>query len=362
MSLTVSASGITFDDLTTLSTGSISAANIAVGSISTLLLSAQAVTTDKLAYDGGSFCFRNKLINGDFRIWQRGTTFTNINAAYTADRWRFDKNTNDTVSFSRQAFALGQTDVPGEPTYFIRASITAGNTGSLNDFRQLIEDVRTLAGKTLTLSYWIRGSTSATIPSGTQRIGQEFGTGGSPSTAVTIATGAVNVTTSWQKIVRTVTLASLQGKTLGTDNNNALDIVISLPCNITMTVDIANVQLEEGSVPTPFELRPIGTELSLCQRYYYKSPTDFFYDSVGSGYNTLCITRYAYHINAPLPVEMRANPIVTLTFKNTAGTDYASNFERTVSSTTILRWRNAYAGFNPPGADVYMSYTASAEL
>lgn len=49
MSLTVSASGITFDDLTTLSTGRISAVNLAPSSIGTLQLSAQAVTSSKIA-------------------------------------------------------------------------------------------------------------------------------------------------------------------------------------------------------------------------------------------------------------------------------------------------------------------------
>ena len=238
-------------------------------SVGVAQLSAGAVPT-KLGSEIGPFAFRNKIINGNFDIWQRGTSGF-VGGVYSADRWRFDYNTNDTITFSRQAFPLGQTDVPGEPTYYARATITAGNTGFLNDFRQRIEDVRTLAGKTVTLSYYIRGSVNATVPSARQRLGQDFGTGGTPSTAVGTDLGSVSVTTSWQKIVRTVILPSIQGKTLGTNNDHFLDVILTLPANVTGTFDIAQVQLEEGSVATPFEQRPIGTELALCQRYYEKN-------------------------------------------------------------------------------------------
>jgi hypothetical protein len=61
--------------------------------------------------------YRNKLINGNFDIWQRGTSFT-IAAGefgYTADRWIISNTTNQSVTISRQAMTLGQTDVPGSP-------------------------------------------------------------------------------------------------------------------------------------------------------------------------------------------------------------------------------------------------------
>ena len=98
---------------------------------------------------------------------------------------------------------------------------------------------------------------------------QSFGTGGSPSVNVTtILVTSQAITTSWAKYTYTVTLPSVSGKTLGTDNNDCLIVMLLMPVNTTFTFDLAQVQLEAGPVATPFERRPVGTELALCERYY----------------------------------------------------------------------------------------------
>lgn len=74
--------------------------------------------------------------------------------------------------------------------------------------------------------------------------------------------------------------------------------------NIPITA--TNVQLEEGSIATPFEQRPIGLELSLCQRYYYQFPSDQTYPRF-SGYSAVA----TIYTNLPLPVTMRIAPQVT---------------------------------------------------
>lgn len=64
--------------------------------------------------------FRNKIINGDFDIWQRGVSQTSSGYG-SADRWR-NTHAGSTKTTSRQAFTFGQTDVPGNPTYYMRMS------------------------------------------------------------------------------------------------------------------------------------------------------------------------------------------------------------------------------------------------
>jgi len=223
--------------------------------------------------------FRNAIINGNFDIWQRGTSFTNLE--YGADRW-INNRTGSTCTMSRQAFTLGQADVPGEPTYFCRMAVTsvagAGNFGTL---QHRTEDVRTFAGQQVTISFWAKADATKSIA---VELSQNFGTGGSPSTAVeAIGTAKKTLTTSWQKITATATMPSISGKTLGSDGNSHIRFNIWFDAGSNFnsrtntlghqsgTFDIAQVQVEAGPVATPFERRPIGTELALCQRYFCKS-------------------------------------------------------------------------------------------
>jgi hypothetical protein len=214
---------------------------------------------------------RNRIINGNFDIWQRGTSFSVTGAnTYTADRWLvFFDGTGATRTISQQSFTPGQTDVPNEPKYFLRfAQSVAGSGSTLNSLDQRIEDVRIFAGQQVTLSFWAKAAASATMPN--VQLIQGFGTGGSPSANTsTTVTSNVAVTTSWQRFSYQVNVPSISGKTLGTSTNNStIALVLTMPLNATFTIDIAQVQLETGPVATPFEQRPIGTELALCQRYF----------------------------------------------------------------------------------------------
>jgi len=109
---------------------------------------------------------------------------------------------------------------------------------------------------------------------------QEFGTGGSPSAEVNaIGTIKVSIGTTFQKVTITTTVPSISGKTLGTNNDHSLTLVIWFDAGSTFnsrtdtlgqqsgTFEIAQVQVERGPIATPFERRPIGQELALCQRY-----------------------------------------------------------------------------------------------
>ncbi len=230
---------------------------------------------------GSSFMFRNKIINGNFDIWQRATSQTTDGYA-SDDRWA-NGNVGTTKTHSRQAFTVGQTDVPGNPKYFSRTVVNSvGGAGNYCIKLQRIEGVSTLAGKTATLSFYAKADANKNIA---VEFMQNFGSGGTPSAAVNgIGVTTIPLTTAWQKFTVTIDIPSISGKTLGTDNNDSLRLGFWFDAGSNFNVqtnslgqqsgtfDIAQVQLEEGSVATPFEDRPIVLELSLCQRYYEAIP------------------------------------------------------------------------------------------
>ena len=222
---------------------------------------------------------RNRIINGNFDIWQRGTSTSS--AGYLADRWTTTL-AGSTVVTSRQAFTVGQSDVPHEPTYYLRNVVTssAGTSNKCN-LQQRVESVRQLGGQAATLSFWAKADAAKNIA---VEFVQNFGTGGSPSSEVT-GTGVTTcaLTTSWQRFSVQASIPSISGKTLGTNYDDYLGVIFWLDAGADFnsrtnslgqqsgTFDIAQVQLEAGSVATSFESRPIGVELALCQRYYEKS-------------------------------------------------------------------------------------------
>ena len=214
---------------------------------------------------------RNAIINGNFDVWQRGTTFNNSASTYhySADRWKYyNYQQGSTTTVTRQAFTLGQTDVPNEPAYYLRHTLGSSNQEWLLENR--IEDVRTFAGQNVTVSLWMKSSSAQTVR---LRFTQHFGTGGSPSSLAHGSTQDCSVTTSWQKFTKTFAIPSISSKTIGSDGAHTswLGCIIgSLGATAvsSSTIDIAQVQVEKGSVATPFEYRSYGDELTRCLRYF----------------------------------------------------------------------------------------------
>ena len=216
---------------------------------------------------------RNYIINGNFDFWQRNTSFSSpVTGSYLADRYRVDfDGTIGTYSISRQTFTLGQTDVPGNPSYFLRWNHTVAGSGSTNRvLQQLVEGVRTLAGKNVTLSLYAKADSARTVGVSME---QFFGTGGSPSSAVTLATQNINLTTVWQKFTLTFNVPSISGKTIGTDGNDYTNVTFRMPINVVMTIDLSRIMLNDGVNPADFKLagENLEGELALCQRYFEKS-------------------------------------------------------------------------------------------
>jgi hypothetical protein len=160
---------------------------------------------------------KNHIINGAFDFWQRGTTFNNMSSgSYTADRFLYSWDGNGTMNCSRQTFTPGSAPVSGyEGTYFIRGNVGTAGTSTVLDLNHRVEDVRSLAGQTVTLSFWAKADSARTCYTW---LIQQFGGGGSTDVYTGINANAFSVTTSWQRFTFTGVLPSLTGKTIGTNS------------------------------------------------------------------------------------------------------------------------------------------------
>jgi len=319
---------------------------LAVGANGETLV-ADSSTSTGLRWQGDYAAGKNKIINGNFNIWQRGTSFSfTSGGGYTSDRFQSGAGSGGTVAITRQTFTAGQTDVPNA-VYFFQAAYSASGTDTvLLDTR--LEDVNTLAGQTATFSFYAKVDTGT--KSITPRLVQDFGSGGS-STVVTNLT-AQTLTTSWQRFTITSTIPSVSGKTIGTSSYLRLDLLAS-PSG-TLTYQIANLQLEAGSVATAFQTAT-GTlqgELAACQRYYQTSGTSIYSANVTSG--------STYATNYFLPVQMRTSPTVTPSIVANSGFPATNPTVGSVSAAGgyVIAVSNATttAGFYS------FTFTASAEL
>jgi hypothetical protein len=278
-------------------------ARVAVGSDGDTLVADSAASTG-LRWQGNYAAGKNAIINAAFDIWQRGSTFSNpANNDYTADRFLVGYNgTGATRTISRQAFTAGTAPVAGyEGTYFYRYDISAAGTGNSNNtIIQRIENVRTFAGQTVTISFWAKGDSARNLKA---QIYQQFGSGG--SSQVYCGQADVTLSTSWVRYSATISIPSIAGKTIGT--GDYLEWRFLLPTNTTLTIDVWGLQIEAGSVATAFQTAT-GTlqgELAACQRYYYRVGGSNIYERFAQGYAS-STTNVTVTFNQP--ITMRVAP------------------------------------------------------
>jgi hypothetical protein len=332
---------------------------------------AVTVSFDQANFGGGQFAAgKNKIINGDFRINQRSFTSTTTNLTYGFDRW-YCQAVDGTTTYSAETFTLGAAPVAGyEGTNFARL-VSSGQTLSTaqSNLRQQIESVRTFAGQTVTVSFWAKAA--AGTPSVAIELNQNYGTGGSPSSADFFNLGKVTLSTAWVRYSATIPLTSISGKTLGTDPNNSLVLVLwtSAGSNFnsrtgtlgiqSATIDFWGVQVEAGSVATPFQTASgsIAGEIALCQRYYWRKNSNATYPYVWVGQGTTRSTTRTI-LGVDFPVNMRRVPdlVTNGTFLVSSG---ATN--TTVTSFSINQmWESASTGYRgmAVNADVASGLTA----
>ena len=238
--------------------------------------------------------FRNRIINGDMRIDQRnaGSAVTGSTAgSYTIDRWTAFQNYG-TVTIQQSTTApsgfrnsyyttvTSPASVEENSIYSIVQHIEGSNVSDLN--------FGSSAAKTITISFQVRSSITGTYGVFLRNSAQDryYASTFSISSANTFETKMITLAGDNQGTWLTDTGVGLTfGIVLGAGVNrqgteNTWTGSSSGPYTTSSQIDwmsnsgatfyITGVQLEEGTVPTPFEHRPIGMELSLCQRYFMR--------------------------------------------------------------------------------------------
>lgn len=250
-------------------------------------------------YGGGQYAAgKNKLINGDFGIWQRGTTFNSITSGqYLADRW-CGIYVNGTLNVTQQSLTIGD----GSDTYFMQIARTSTHASIDDYWGQKIEDVRTFAGQKITISFTAKATSGAPVLK--TGASQYFGAGG--SSEVFTSVGTHTLSTSWVRYSASVTLPTISGKTV--ESGNWVSTTFQLPvASGNTTIQIRDVQMEAGSTATPFQTAT-GTkqgELAACQRYYWRFGGDSVYQYLAQGY---AISTTQTNTLVYCPVPMRTAP------------------------------------------------------
>jgi hypothetical protein len=320
---------------------------------------------------------KNRVINGAMAINQRNYSSSTTDGSYIVDRI-LGFGSSSTVTSSVQAFTAGAAPVAGyEAVNFCRLAVAGqSGTSAYGILTTRIEDARTFAGSTATISFWAKAN------SGTPKIAVEWDTylGPTGSTGVKTYAGQVTLSTSWARYSVTVAIPSLTGKTVNAQNVTyaQLNLWVSAGSDFNSrtgsigiqnsTFDIWGLQAEQSSTVTPFQTATgtIQGELAACQRYYYlhASSGDI---SIGLGTNT---TASEMHTHVQFPVTMRTTPTVDqatgtnyFRFFRAGGSDDFNSFTISRATTTNCLLYNASEISGTSGdAGIVHTVNASAKL
>lgn len=210
---------------------------------------------------------KNRLINSNFDIWQRGKSGTvgriagGPQALFGPDRWSVYSPANAVCTWSQYPLEQG-TDI-NEAKFGLRLSRQGEGQGW--NLSQRIENVETLAGRKVTVSFYMRSTVPHTCG---VILRQNFGTG-SPETEIDVG-AVVELTTTFKKYVVTMDLGAVAAKKKGS-GNDFLELIFSSWAGGAHVTDVASVQIEAGTVATAYEKRSVHEELRTCLRYFEKS-------------------------------------------------------------------------------------------
>jgi hypothetical protein len=289
---------------------------------------------------------KNILLNGSFDHWQRGNARTYMfNGMYLADRWTGAELYQQS---GHQRVALGYVNSELNSQYALRvtsSSLAENGGGTRMRTTQKVESINTyqLRGKKVTLSFWVRFS-AATIPSITNSTNSAYsGWSGVIGYYTASTDGAIGTTPDDSSSVLTIAQGSFPTSwtkytvtgTVPTNANNVsayfgFATLGSTTASSDAWYEIANVQLETGSIATSFSRAggSIGAELALCQRYYQQinsANPDAAFPIVREATTTAVLPLY-------LPVTMRTTPAL----QTTAGYGRIVAYDTAFSLTTSV--------------------------
>lgn len=259
---------------------------------------------------------RNRLINGDFRVAQRGTSFVagaNNDDSYNLDRWYVLSDGNDIVDITQST-----TSPPTGGKYSIGLDVETANRKF--GIAQIVENLNCLdvQNKACTLSFKARRTGSSinnvkavilawtgTADTVTSDVVSAWNVEGTTPTWIANVTAEntpanLNVTTDWATYTITATV----------DTASVNNIIVFIWSDDTTTtvgdfLYLTDIQFEVGAVPTPFERRQIQQELDLCLRYYQRIGGEVVADVILNGYVPASAQLQAFIV---FPVFLRTSP------------------------------------------------------
>ena len=235
------------------------------------------------AFSDGALSNRNLIINGDFDVWQRGTSSTTSNGYGSADRWK-----HYTAGVGGATFAQNSD---GD----MHITVTGSGSGTAR-VGQIIEFPEKYHGQTVTFTAKVKSnSTNARLLVDT-------------NTQWYTETDTHSGGGDWETLSITLTLESsgltYLRFTVGLDGAQSANVSLTSSDYVT----IKECQLERGDTATPFEHRSYGDELQRCKRYYYEI------NSTNYQYPKYAVLKGSYYESFGVlhPVEMRASPATTI--------------------------------------------------
>jgi hypothetical protein len=277
---------------------------MAFGSISVDRITSSDYTLidNYIADSGRPLSNRNLIINGAMQVAQRNTSVTGITTGnyYTVDRWNLTLSSAGTWTMNVESSGPANTEFRNSSNLICT---TADSSLGVSDQLRLLQRIEgqnvqgikkgTAAAESLTVSFYVKSSNTGTYicefydVENDRQISKSY---------------TINVANTWEK--KTITVPPDTTGQLANDNANRLLLNFWLAAGSNFSsgtlnssawasstnanraagqLNLANlsgnywavtgIQLETGTVATPFEMRDIGQELALCQRYYYKIVT-----------------------------------------------------------------------------------------
>jgi hypothetical protein len=343
-------------------------------------VNADLMTTSDGVSSSGLYGFKNRIINGAMVISQRGTSFSSpTSGAYTIDRWYVRTQNSSVVSTITQS-----STTPAGFVNSLYISIGTGSASASGDRAALYQGIEgyntadfgwgTANAKTVTLSFWVRSSKTGQFGGAFQN---DAGNRAYPFSYT------INAVDTWEQ--KAITIAGDTTGTWLTTNGAGIQLTFDLGMGSTFlatagawtagdyrgatgdtsivsttgaTFYITGVQLEKGSTATSFDYRPYGTELQLCQRYYWKIKAP----STSGGVRNMFGIGASYDSSEAItilqfPVTMRTDP-TSLEQTGTAGDYSVISGSSVLTCTSVPTFNSANA--NSASFSLYSSGNLTA--